>query len=83
MANQDDTSIGPSPCQPGAREPGPELHAFLAHARVYEQEAQRVFLVTQALELESRRHLELARETERVAADALIRSDRVTTTDHV
>jgi hypothetical protein len=64
MVNQDDTSVETLAYQPGAQEPGPELHAFLAHARVYEQEARRVFMVTQALECESRRRLNLTREHE-------------------
>ena len=64
MANHDVMSVETLAYQPGAHEPGPELHAFLAHARVYEQEARRVLLVTEALERESHRRLELAQETE-------------------
>ena len=65
MANQDDTSIGAPADQPETHHAGPEPDSLRAHARVYEEEAARVRLVTQALERESRRRLELARETER------------------
>ena len=63
MANQDDTSVGSSAYQPEAHDAGPESHQFRAHARVYEQEAARVALVTEALEREAHRRDELARET--------------------
>jgi hypothetical protein len=64
MANQDDTSVKAPAYQLEAHDAGRESHPIRAHARVYEEEAARVLLVTQALERESRRRLELARETE-------------------
>jgi len=64
MANQDDTSVGSTAYQPPANDAGPESHPPKAHARVYEQEAARVALVAEALERESHRRLEQARETE-------------------
>jgi hypothetical protein len=64
MANQDDTSVKAPAYQLEAHDAGGESHAIRAHARVYEQEAARVLLVTQALEREERRRLELARKTE-------------------
>lgn len=63
MANQDDTPVGSPASQPEAPA-GPESHQLRADARVYEQEAARVALVTEALERESHRRLELAQETE-------------------
>jgi hypothetical protein len=65
MANQDDTSVGGPADQPETHHAGPESHSLRAHALLYEEEAARVQLVTEALERESRRRLELARETER------------------
>ena len=64
MANQDDTSVGSPAYQPQAHDAGPESHPLQAHARVYEEEAARVALVTEALERESHRRLKLTRETE-------------------
>ena len=64
MAKQDDTSVGSPASQPQAHDSGPESHPLRAHARVYEQEAERVAQVAEALERESHRRLELAQETE-------------------
>jgi len=64
MANQDDTSVGSPAYQPQAHDAGPKSHPVRAHARVYEQDAERVALVTEALERETHRRLELERETE-------------------
>jgi hypothetical protein len=64
MANQDDPSVQAPAYELEAHDAGPESHPFRAHARVFEQEAARVLLVTEALERESHRRLELARETE-------------------
>ncbi|HEV8211369.1 MAG TPA: hypothetical protein VGP77_14665 [Vicinamibacterales bacterium] len=64
MANQDDTSVKDPVYQLEAHDAGEGSHPIRAHARVYEEEAARVLLVTQALEREARRRLELARETE-------------------
>ena len=64
MAKQDDASVGSHAYQPQAHDAGPNSHPFRAHARVYEREAARVDLVTEALERESHRRLELAEETE-------------------
>ena len=62
MANKHDPSIGSPAYDLQAHDARPESHPPRAHARVYEQEAARVALVAEALERESHRRLELARE---------------------